>query len=188
MITLILESPMARVPYVTQSDLDPSFEDYIISSLQPGKTVNVYSAIGNNQEVLGGFRDFLGALWNHSGLTDRQREIVILTAASEIRSSYEWHQHVNISRNVGLEEKEIDAIAQDNRTPFSKGERELIAYTRAVVRGRVEEPLHESISEHFDHGTIVGVASLAAAYVGLGRVIDALDVEIEESDDTSNDN
>ncbi|MFB6123967.1 MAG: carboxymuconolactone decarboxylase family protein [Haloferacaceae archaeon] len=174
---------MARVPYVTQDDLDGEYQDLIVSSLQPGKTVNVYSAIGNNQEVLGGFRAFLGALWSDSGLTDRQREIVILTAATEIDSAYEWHQHVSIAIDAGLDEAEISALARDDRSPFSTAEQALVAYTRAVARGRVNDVLHEAASEHFDRETLVGAAATAAGYVALGRVIDALGVEIEAGDE-----
>lgn len=69
---------MARVPYVDPNDLDSEYRDLVVSSLQPGETLNVYRAIANNPDVLDGFRAFLGVLWNRSGLTDRQREIVIL--------------------------------------------------------------------------------------------------------------
>lgn len=74
---------MARVPYVTEDELDPEYREYIVSSLQPGKTANVYAGIGNNPAVLKGLRQFFGTLWTDSGLSDRQREIVILTAASK---------------------------------------------------------------------------------------------------------
>jgi hypothetical protein len=77
---------MARVHYVTQDELDSADRDLVVSSLQPGKTVNVYSAVGNNGAVLRGLHEFLGALWTDSGLTDRQREVVVLTVASGHRS------------------------------------------------------------------------------------------------------
>ncbi|MFC6837811.1 carboxymuconolactone decarboxylase family protein [Halomarina ordinaria] len=174
---------MGRLPYVTQDDLDSEYEDLVVSSLQPGKTVNVYSAIGNNQEVLRGFREFLGSLWTHSGLTDRQRELVILTAASEVGSEYEWHQHVTIGSDAGLTPEEMSALARDDRTPFSAAERTLIAYTRAVARGRVTDGLHDALLAHFDEATVAGTASTAAGYVALGRVIDALGVELEAGDE-----
>ncbi|TYL36305.1 carboxymuconolactone decarboxylase family protein [Natronococcus pandeyae] len=173
---------MARVPYVTQDELDPEYRDHIVSSLQPGKTLNVYSAIGNNQSVLDGLREFLGALWNHSGLTDRQREIVILTTSSEIDSTYEWHQHVNIATDAGLEPAEIDAIARDDRRSLSEVERALVAYTRAVVRGRVTDALHDAVVEYVGEETAVGAAAVAAGYLALGRLIDAFAVEIEAGD------
>lgn len=174
---------MARVPYVTQDDLDEEYRDRIVSSLQPGKTVNVYSAIGNNQEVLAGLREFLGSLWTHSGLTDRQRELVILTAAAEIGSAYEWHQHVTIAADAGLEPAEIGALARDDRRALSEDERALVAYARAVVRGRVTDALHEAVVDRVGEETAVGAAATAAGYLALGRLIDALGVEIEAGDE-----
>lgn len=170
---------MARVPYVPQEELDPEYQDLVVSSLQPGEQLNVYSALGNNQEVLRGMREFLGALWTHSGLTDRRREVVILTVASETGSEYEWHQHVSIASGTDLETGEIAAIGRDDRTVFPEDERALISYTRAVARGRVTDELHEAASEYLDEDALVGAASTAAGYLALGRVIDALGVETE---------
>jgi alkylhydroperoxidase family enzyme len=174
---------MARVPYVTEDELAPEYQDLIVSSLQPGKRVNVYSAIGNNQTVLGGMRDFLGALWSDSGLTARQRELVILSAASEIGSGYEWHQHVNIADDVGIKRDEMRAIGCDDRSPFSDKEQVLLAYTRAVVRGRVTDSLYDEFATHFDDETLVGTTNLAAGYLAFGRVIDALNVDLESDDE-----
>lgn len=174
---------MPRVDYVSQEEIDDEYADLIVSSLQPGKRVNVYSAIGNNPAVLEGFREFLGSLWDHSGLSDRRREIVILTSASEIGSEYEWHQHVNVGANAGLTREEIAAIARDDRTAFSTDEQALIAYARAVARGRVTDALHEAVLEELGTEATVGAATTAAGYVALGRVIDALDVTIEADDE-----
>lgn len=174
---------MGRVSTVTREELESDDEALIISSLQPGKTVNVYGAIGNNVAVLRGFRKFLGALWTDSGLTDRQREIVILTAAAEVGSEYEWHQHVSIATDAGLDREEIAAIARDDRRPFVGIEQMLVGYTRAVARGRVTDVIHAAALEYVDEETLVGVASTAAGYVALGRVIDSLGVEIEAGDD-----
>ena len=173
---------MGRVPYVTADELEPEHRDLIVSSLQPGKARNVYAAIANNPAVLAGMRGFFGALWTDSGLTDRQREIVILTAASEQGSMYEWHQHTNIGLNNGLDLEEISAIGRDDRTPFSAAEAALIAYTRAVAQGRVEDPHHIALAEFFDDETIVGIATTAATYAALANVLDALDVELESGE------
>lgn len=174
---------MARVPYVGQDDLEPAYEDLVVSSLQPGKRVNVYSAVANNPPVLDGLRTFLGSLWSDSGLSDRQRELVILTSSSETGSAYEWHQHVNIARDAGIDDAEIAAVARDDRKPFPEDERALIAYTRAVVRGRVTDELHDLVVEYLGEETTVGAASVAAGYLALARVIDALGVELESGDE-----
>lgn len=171
---------MARVPYVTQDDLDSGFEEYVEYE---GKTLNVHRGTGNNQEVMAAFDDFLEALYEHAGLSDRERELAILTVASTIGSEYQWHNHVWLSTDIGVSEEEIEAIARDDRSPFPVHEQALITYARAVAVGQVTDPLHRAVTEHFDTATIVGIATLAAAYVGVGRVLTALDIDIEEDED-----
>lgn len=170
---------MDRVPYVKEDDLEPEYQELIVSSLQPGKRVNVYSAIGNNPKVLSGYRAFLGALWTDSGLSDRQRELIILTVSSDIGSEYEWHQHVNIATNIGIDIEDIQRIARGQCEVFSIEEQTLMAYARAVVRGQVTDVLHAEVSKYLDPEEIVGAVVTAAGYLALGRTIDALGVTIE---------
>jgi len=73
---------MARVPYADASDVPDEYEELLESSLQE-KPLHVYRSLGNNPEVLAGLRSFLGSLWTDSGLSDRDRELVILAAARE---------------------------------------------------------------------------------------------------------
>ncbi|MFB6157604.1 MAG: carboxymuconolactone decarboxylase family protein [Haloferacaceae archaeon] len=174
---------MARVPYIEPEELDPEYRDLVVSSLQPGKRVNVYSAVGNNPPVLRGLRDYLGALWNDSGLTDRQRELVILTVAAETGNRYEWHQHVNIAEGAGVTREEMTAIAEDDADPFDAGEVALCEYARAVVGNGVTDDVHEAVADRFDDRTVAGAAATAAGYLCLGRVIEALGVEIEAGDE-----
>ncbi|KGN39661.1 carboxymuconolactone decarboxylase family protein [Knoellia aerolata] len=45
-----------------------------------------------------------------TSFTDREREIAILTAASELDSDFEWWAHTRIGRSVGLSDEELDGI------------------------------------------------------------------------------
>lgn len=174
---------MARVAYTDPEDLPEEYRDLVVSSLQPGKTVNVYRAIGNNPDVLDGFRTFLGALWSDTGLEDRQRELVILATARAVDSAYEWHQHVGIARGVGVTDDEIRAVGAGDLDAFDDDDRALLEYTTAVVAGTVTDELHEAIAARLDDATVAGAAATAAGYLALARVIDALGVEIETGDE-----
>lgn len=171
---------MARVPYTDQADLPEEYQDLIVSDLQPGKTVNVYRAIGNNPPVLAGLRSFLGQLWSESGLTDHQRELVILSVAKAVDSKYEWHQHVGIARNAGVSDEEILAIASDDLSVFENREQDMLRYAHAAMTGDITDDLHAAVATHFDEYTIVGLAAVASGYVLLARLIDACGVEIED--------
>jgi 4-carboxymuconolactone decarboxylase len=174
---------MARVPYRGPDDVDEQYRDYVVSSLQPGKAINVYAAAANNPAVLEGLRAFLSSLWDSSGLTSREREIVILTTAAETGNAYEWHQHVNIAADGLLTRGELAAIADDDPTPFDASEVALAEYTRAVVGRGVTDGVHAALSEHLDDRALTGAAATAAGYLALGRMIDAFGVEVEADDE-----
>ena len=171
---------MGRVPYVVEDDLPEEYEDLITSSLQPGKRVNVYRAVGNNPEVLAGLRAYLGKLWSDTGLSAYRRELVILAIAREFDSAYEWHQHVNVARNMDIPDEECRAIADGNHEVFDDDDRLVLRYALAVARGDVDDDLHEEISEVYDDSTVVGIAGLGGGYAMLAQLIDAFDVDIED--------
>lgn len=110
---------MARVPYVSPDDVDEEYRDLLKSSFQD-KPLNIYAALGNEPDVLAGMRSYFGSLWTHEGVTGRQREILILTAAAEARSDYERHQHENIAPDVGLTTEEVKAVVAGDLGGFDE--------------------------------------------------------------------
>ncbi|MDL5361125.1 carboxymuconolactone decarboxylase family protein [Halalkalicoccus sp. NIPERK01] len=170
---------MARVPYVESEDVPERHRDLLVSSLQD-RPLHVYRALGNNPAVLAGLRGFLGSLWSDSGLSDRRRELVILAVTNEIGNEYEWHQHVNIARGVGIDDDTIAAVSRGEFDAFDDEEATLLRYALAVVRGEVGDRDHDAITERYDESAVVGIAALAEGYAALGGIIDALGVELEE--------
>ncbi|MFD1571956.1 carboxymuconolactone decarboxylase family protein [Halorubrum laminariae] len=170
---------MARVPYADESDVPDEYEDLLQSSLQ-GKPMHVYESIGNNPEVLAGLRSFFGSLWTDSGLTDRERELVILAVAAEVRNRYEWHQHVNIARDVGIDDADIAAVGRSDHASLDDDEAALLDYALAVARDEVDGVAHDEIAARYDDDAIVGIAAIAGAYGALGQMIDAFDLELED--------
>lgn len=171
---------MARIPYADAEDLPSEYRELLVSSLQ-GKPVNVYRAIGNNPEVLHGLRTFLGSLWEESGLDDHSRELVILTVCREAPSPYEWHQHVNIARDVGIDDAKIEAIAKREYDEFDRPEQLLVEYVSAVVTDDVTDELYEDVAAQYTDSQLVGITGLAGGYTGLARMLEAFDVETETS-------
>jgi len=169
---------MARVPYVDEAALPKEHQDLLASALQ-GKELNSYRAIGNNPAVLYGLRTFLGSLWRDSGLDPDQRELVVLAVSHEVESAYEWHQHVAIAREIGIADRDILAIVDGDLGQFDTGDKTLIRYALAVVRGTVDDESHDALVAAHGPETVVGVAALASGYLLVGRLLGALDIEPE---------
>ena len=172
---------MARVPYRDPEDLDEPYRDLVVSSLQPGKTVNVYRALANNPPVLEGFRSFLGSLWTDSGLSDRERELVILAVAREMDNAYEFHQHVNVADIIDMPAADVAAVGARDLSGLDEREAALVRYARAVVAGEVDDDAFGSMAAAYDDDAVAGATALAAGYQALAQVIDALDVDLEEA-------
>lgn len=171
---------MARVPYRDPEDLPAEYRDLLSSSRDSGETANVFRAIANNPPVLDSFRKYFGILWAESGLTDRERELVILAAARAAGSAYEWHQHVRIARSFGVDDAEIRAIESGDSSAFGDREALLLRYARAAVHDEVDDALASTVGDEVDDSTLVGVVLLATGYFGLARALSALDVEVED--------
>lgn len=183
---------MARVPYVDPEDLPADDQGLLRTSmdeadlpeayrhLQSTAVRNVHRAIGNNRPVLRAFREMVGTTWRGSGLTGRERELVILAVARATDSRYEWHQHVRHALAAGLEPGEIRAVSRGDHDGFAPDERALLAYAGATATGSVEDAHHDALPDRFDAADRVGITMLASAYTGLARALDAMAVEPEE--------
>lgn len=175
---------MARVSYVDEDDVPEEYQDLLISALQ-GKPVHAYRSFGNNPEVLYGVRQLFSALWSDTGLSSRERELVVLVVAKKLRAEYEWHSHVKIAQGIDvpheqvLSREEILALADDEYDGFSETEQLLIEYTHAVLDGAVHDGLHARMAEVYDDSTIVGACVLAGTYAMVARFFDAIDIDTD---------
>lgn len=182
---------MARVPYCSPEEFDGD-RDLLTSSMPtdglPEEYEHIYStdvrhvhqALATNPSILTAFRAYNGEIWTECGLTDRQRESVILTIAHETGAAYEWHQHVRHGLSAGLSEDEIRGIAADDAAQFSEQEAALVGYVRAFARQTVDDATHDVLEEWFSQGAIVGIGALAGAYIGLAHILAAFDIRPEE--------
>lgn len=168
---------MARVPLSDREGLPEEYQ-YLLAEDALGER-NIFRAIGNNPPVLQSYMRYGTTLWEDAGLTERERELVILAVAREVGSRYEWQQHVELGREAGLAPEEIRAIGRDDLDAFGARERALVAYARAFASGDVTDEVHDAVADHCDDGTVAGLAMLAAHYVGTARVLDALAVPLE---------
>lgn len=182
---------MVRTSYVDSEDLPADKRDLLdtLSDDVPdenerghslcGRTLNVYRAIGRNLPLLEGFRSYAGVVWNQSGISPHEREFAILSTAYHVESSYEWQQHVRVALEAGMEPEQILAISRGETDLIAPEYAAIIAYIEGFVDGRVADETHDRLADYYDEETIVGIGMLSGCYLGLGRVLQALDVELE---------
>ena len=174
----MVETTEARTPLRRREDLPEEYQ-YLMDEDALGE-LNLFGAMGNVPRAMKAYMRFGTALWNVGDLSTRERELAILAVARSVRSTYEWHQHVAIGREVGITTEELRHIARADETPFPEREQAIMRYAESVAAGTVTDPLFEAAETVTDTETVVGLTLLAGHYLLTARFLDALAVPIDE--------
>lgn len=181
---------MARLDYVDPETF-PSDKRHLLDTLSDadatpsvahpleGGTLNVYRALGRNLALLEGFRTYAGVVWHQGGLTPHERELVILATAYHADSAYEWHQHVRVALDEGVPPEHVLAVSREEHDALPETYRSLVAYVERFVAGRVDDETHDALAAHYEDETILGVGMLSGLYLGLARLLAAIEVDFE---------
>lgn len=144
-----------------------------------GGTLNVYRTMGQNPALLEQFRAYGSAVWRESGLSPHEREFVILATADAADSAYEWHQHVRVALDEGMDPEQLLAISRGAHDRLAPAHAAIVTYVEQFVAGAVDDATHEQLAEHYDDDVVLGIGMLAGCYLGLARLLTAFEVELE---------
>lgn len=172
---------MSRLPLMTRDDI-PEELRYVWDRNATGGTVpNIFRAMANNPEVWRAYLRLGNGLWNHCGLDVQTRELVILRTAILHHSQYEWHQHVRIGRQAGLDDAKILALHHWKTSDlFTPSERAILEYVDAVAAsGHPSAEVHARLAGLVSPATVVGVNLLTGFYGMTARFLSAMEVELE---------
>jgi len=145
-----------------------------------GTPPNLYRALANHPTVIAAWSEFARAL-RHDTRTPRSlRELVILRGAQLMHSEYEWAQHLAMARKAGVREAQIHALAGWRSSgEFDAREKAALAIAEAVTQGHVSDAVYAEVSRVFGHAEFVELATVASFYAMVGRMLDAMRVELE---------
>ena len=145
-----------------------------------GTPPNLYHCLANHPALVAAWSDFSKAL-RHGTRTPRAlRELVILRGAQLMRSEYEWAQHLKMARKAGVSEGQIKELAAWKSSKlFSEKERAALLLAEAVTEGSVSDAVYAEAMRQFDHHDYVELSITAAFYAMVGRMLDAMGVQLE---------
>lgn len=173
---------MSRLPLVNRGDIPPELQyvwDRLVSA--DGQVPNIFRTLGNNPKLLRAYLRLGNGLWADCGLDLKTRELAILRVAVLQRSVYEWHQHVTIARNAGIDDARIKDLHHWRASMlYSPAERAMFAYIDALAAS--DHPLadvHNALAEHYPPGTVAGINLLAGFYIMTARFLGAMEVQPE---------
>ena len=174
---------MARVPYVSREDLPADkrgIYDHIAETR--GKPANVFLALLNGPdaaEAVAGLGEFVRF---KSTVAPDIRETAILSVARERGNQYEWAQHEPLARQAGVRDEVIESI-RSGRAPMGLPAKEGVfaqAAKEFVRQGKITERTFQAIEHLIGIEQTISFAVLVGYYDMLGRLIETLEVDLDE--------
>ena len=145
-----------------------------------GTPPNLYKALANHPRLVAAWAEFSKTLRYDTRTPRALRELVILRGAQLMRSEYEWAQHLLMARKAGVPEAQIDDLSNWRTSArFDAREKAALALGEAVTLGHVTEDIYAEAMRHFDDHDYVELAIVAAFYAMVGRMLDAMGVQLE---------
>lgn len=172
---------MTRIPYLRPEDMTEQARE---STLERGN-LNLYRVLANAEKVFTGWmlagRDALTS----PTLSRRLRELVVLRTGYLMDSPYELGQHYDIAPTAGVQADEIKAIASDTdwwTSTFDAVELAVLELTTELVTTRgVAAPVFERVHTALGTEATVEVLMVISRYAGLALMLNALDVDLDET-------
>ncbi len=145
-----------------------------------GSPPNLYRALGNHPALVAAWAEFARAIRYESRTPRALRELVILRGAQVMGSEYEWAQHLKMARKAGVREAQITALhGWRASTQFDAREKAALALAEEVTQGKVSDATQAEVLRHFDMQDYVELSLTAAFYAMVGRMLDAMGVQLE---------
>jgi 4-carboxymuconolactone decarboxylase len=167
------------MPRVPLADFEPALKKHL-EELWGGTPPNLYKQLANHPKLIGAWNQFARTLRHDSRTPRALRELMILRGAQLMRSEYEWAQHLKMARKAGISDAQIAALATWKKSDlFDAKEKAAVGLAEAVTQGHVPDDVYAEAMRHFDHHDYVELAITAAFYAMVGRMLDAMHVELE---------
>ena len=136
------------------------------AQLDDGRLIGPFNVVLESPELGSSFLQFQDAEAKMTSLTERVRQIVILTVGSVWKAPYELYAHAAVARTAGLPEEAIEKLAK-GEVATGLPEREKLAqqFTRQLALERtVSQDLFDQAKDAFGVQGLVDIVFLAGCY------------------------
>lgn len=147
--------------------------DHIVSSR--GRMLRPYAILMHRPEIAQAAADLGAVIRFSSTLSDRDRELVIVTAAIERDCAFEWEAHRPLAAEAGVPEETLDAVASGGEVGDER-DAAIVAYARSLARtGKVDDATFDGATALLGEGGIVEATAVVGYYTMLAMVMNAVE-------------
>jgi alkylhydroperoxidase family enzyme len=173
-----LTSP--RIAPLADADMSPDEEAALAPLLEgPAGVLNIFRTLAHAPDALKAFLTWGSyILSKRNALSPREREIVILRIGYLCRSGYEWAQHVEIGKRVGVTADEIARIKTGKG--FGDADTALIrACDELHARQFVSDSVWAALRSHFSEKQCMDVVFTAGQYTQVSMMLNTFGVQLD---------
>ena len=169
------ENPDLRIPLLGPDDVEGDAARALAS---PTGHMSLFRLMAHAPTTILPVMRLGRAILGRQQLDARLRELAILVALRLEGGRYEWPQHVDIARSLGLGEAAIAAVERlDFSHPFAGAERAVVDFTRqSVEQVRVDEATFAALRQHLDEREVVELVFGIGYYMMLARLTEAVEL------------
>jgi len=147
--------------------------------------LNVYRALANAEKVFTGWMLAGRAALTSQVLPIRLRELVVLRTAYLMDCPYELGQHNDVARAAGVGSDEITAVTSESdweAEDFNSVELAVLQFTTELLTTRsIAAPLFDQVHKALGSEATVELLMFINRYSGLALMLNALDVDLDET-------
>ena len=171
---------MTRIPPVPPEDLPPDMAETYRTT--PSGKLNIFRLHAHAPTVFPGYSAMAQAIFAKLDVPPLERELVVLMIAELEQCEYEWAQHEQIARSMGIPEAQIAAVqaGQYESDVFNARERALFEFTRQTVRSvRVDDAAFNAVAAFYTHRQIIELLFTIGSYMMLARIMEVAQIELD---------
>ncbi len=167
-----------RIRPLELEELDPETRERFGS----GPVLNIFRTLAHHPKLFKRWLVFGSHLLAKSTLPPREREIAILRVGWKCRAEYEWGQHVLIGRDAGLDDEEIERIADGpDAAGWSEADRVLLRATDELLDDSfVSDATWQALTSLFDTRQLMDLVFTVGQYKLVSMALNTFGVQLDE--------
>lgn len=142
----------------------------------------LYRILAHSPSLLESWAAFAGALRTATSIDRATFELVVMRLAQMSNAPYQWAYHWKPAISAGITEPQLHALESWRRAgPFDERQQAVLSYAESIFEGSVSDEDVETLKSLFSSQGIVELTVIIGFYITVGRVLQALEVEVDES-------
>ena len=176
-----LETP--RVRPLDESEWDGEAKELLDGLLRAGgRVLNIFRTLAHHPKLMKRWLVFGNHILGKNSLSPRDRELAILRIGWLCQAEYEWGQHVEISRSVGIPDEDIERVAKGpDAAGWSAEDATLLrAVDELHADAMISDATWASLSARYDTQQLMDLVFTVGQYNLVSMALNTLGVQLDE--------